>query len=234
MRRLPWSELPCRAFAGADTLRWWARDAVKNHLASTASRSSGAGVALTFDDGPWPGVTDRVLDVLEEFDARATFFCVGRNVRRHPELVHRIRAAGHAVGSHSMSHPTPLDTKLPSLRREYVDGRRALEDVLEEPVALFRPPHGQLCLGSAAVVHRAQMRTWLWSVDPQDWLPGRRPEEIVEVAAAAGPGDVVLLHDWVEQPEHPSATDRSATLAALPTILSTLRSRDLVLEALPA
>src|SRR3954451_6188313 len=109
-------------------------------------------VALTFDDGPHPGFTDRILDVLAELDVRATFFCVGKNAERHPGLLRRLRAEGHAIGSHSYSHPHPQQTAPATLARDYRRGRQVIEDVLSEGVTLFRPPHGHLSPASAWIV----------------------------------------------------------------------------------
>ena len=205
---------------------------VKDSVAQVNRRVADGGVALTFDDGPQPGTTDRILDVLAELDIRATFFCVGRNARRHPQLVRRIRAEGHAVGSHSMTHPHPRGTALRELEREYAQGRRAVADALGADTRLFRPPHGHLGPASSVLVRRLAVTTWLWTVDPQDWRPGATVDGIVSVAARAASGDVVLLHDWVEQPEAPEALDRSATVAALPAIARAVRDQGLRLEAL--
>ena len=78
-------------------------------LGGVNRRVSPDAVALTFDDGPQPGSTGQILDILAELDVQATFFCVGRNAEAHPDLVRRMRSEGHAVGSHSYTHPRPGD-----------------------------------------------------------------------------------------------------------------------------
>ena len=220
--------LPAALSARAERLRWQAQDRV----AQVRRRVPDGSVGLTFDDGPQPGSTDRILDVLAELGARATFFCVGKNARAHPELVRRIRAEGHAVGSHSMTHPHPGETARSELRREYVDGRRAVSDVLGADTRLFRPPHGHVDPAGAVLLRRLAVSTWLWTVDPTDWRPGATVQDIASVACRADSGDVVLLHDWVEQPVADEALDRSATVAALPIIVEAIRERGLVLETL--
>jgi peptidoglycan/xylan/chitin deacetylase (PgdA/CDA1 family) len=187
-------------------------------------------VALTFDDGPQPGSTDVILNLLAELDVRATFFCVGKNALAHPELVQRMVAEGHAVGSHSLTHPHPAETTITKLSREYVAGRSAVAEASGSEPTLFRPPHGHLGLASAALVRQCRFQTWLWTVDPYDWRPGATAEEIAAVAGDARSGDVVLLHDWVEQPWEPSALDRSATVDALPAVVDRIRRRGLRLE----
>ena len=209
------------------------RRGLLNDVAGARLRVSDGVVALTFDDGPHPSSTSRILDVLAELDVRATFFCVGRNARDHPEIVQRALDEGHAVGSHSLTHPHPANTSYAELTREYVQGRRAVGDATGTDVQLFRPPHGHLGLRSAAMLRRQPITTWLWTVDPQDWRPGRTTEEVASVAAGAVSGDVVLLHDWVEQPYAPEALDRSATIDALPAIVSAVRQRGLQFSTLP-
>lgn len=194
--------------------------------------TSAGGVALTFDDGPHPSSTPRVLDALAEHGVPATFFCVGRNARLHPQLMARIRAEGHLIGSHSLTHPDPARTSIASLSADYREGRRAVAAVLGDDTPLFRPPHGHLGLRSAVVLRRQRLVPWLWSVDPGDWRPGVSSEHIAAVAGGAGSGDVVLLHDWVENPWAPSALDRSATIDALPAVISAIRARGLALVPL--
>jgi peptidoglycan/xylan/chitin deacetylase (PgdA/CDA1 family) len=212
---------------------WLAGWSLKDRSAGVARRVSDASVALTFDDGPHPSSTGPVLDVLAQLDVVATFFFVGRNARQHPALVRRALAEGHAVGSHSMNHPHPATTPLRDLAGEYRAGRRAVNDAAGRDVVLFRPPHGHLGFRSAAMVRRLGVSPWLWTVDPEDWRPGRTSRDIVAVAARAQASDVVLLHDWVEQPCAPEARDRSATIEALPAIVRSIRDRGLHLTTLP-
>nr|WP_231134162.1 polysaccharide deacetylase family protein [Motilibacter deserti] len=191
-------------------------------------------VALTFDDGPQPGSTDRVLDVLGELGVQATFFCTGANAQAHPSLVRRIAAEGHTVGSHSRTHPTPQDIGARALAEDYLAGRSQVEQALGAPVPVFRPPHGRLTPASALLLRARRMSPWLWTVDPRDWAPGTSSAHVAAVASSARSGDVVLLHDWVEQPEAPEVLDRSATIAALPEIVRSLRSAGLTLVRLSA
>jgi peptidoglycan-N-acetylglucosamine deacetylase len=212
---------------------WLAGWQVKDALAGVGRRAPAGTVALTFDDGPHLSSTGRFLDLLAELEVVATFFCVGRNARDHPDLITRILAEGHALGSHSETHPHPAKMPLPQLRGEYRSGRESVAASAGRPVKLFRPPHGHLGYRSAVMVRREKLSPWLWTIDPQDWRPGVTPPEVIEVASRAGSGDVVLLHDWVEQPDAPEAHDRSATISALPAIVSSIRARGLVFTALP-
>lgn len=202
-----------------------ARYRVQARAARARYRSGHAGVALTFDDGPMPGTTDRVLDVLAELGVHASFFCVGRNAERAPALLRRIAAEGHAVGSHSLTHPNPWELTTQQVRAEYAAGRAAVEQALGAPAPLFRPPHGRLSLRTASILRRH--RPVLWSNDPQDWRAGTGREQIERIVGAAVDGDVVLLHDWIEQPEAPQCLDRSPTIEALPAVVAAVRSRGL-------
>jgi peptidoglycan-N-acetylglucosamine deacetylase len=184
-------------------------------------------VALTFDDGPWPHSTEQILNILTQRRAPATFFTVGRQVQRYPDLVRQELAAGMAVGSHSWSHPQPFD-RLPlgHLRDEITHGRRTLELLGVRPVG-FRPPGGA---ASATVLAAAQglgEPTVLWNVDPADWHPGVTADQLVQrVLAAVRPGAIVLLHD--------GGGDRSATVAALPAIIDGLHRLGLTLTVVPS
>jgi peptidoglycan-N-acetylglucosamine deacetylase len=196
------------------------RSALENGSARRAA-------ALTFDDGPDAVFTPRVLDVLAQHRAQATFFVVGKRAARHPELVRRIVAEGHAIGSHSFSH---LDAGMLSwleLLRDYRAGRRAVEQVLGSRVRLFRPPKGHYSGRSAIAVRLAGMRPWLWTIDSEDWRPGVTADELLGRTEALAAGDVVLLHDAMELPLAPEAEDRSATVAALPRLIDAVRQRGL-------
>ncbi len=203
-------------------------------VAGASYRVPRGAVALTFDDGPHPDSTGRVLDVLADLDVRATFFCVGKNARAHAPLLRRALAEGHSVGSHSLTHPHPAEVGLRALTAEYLQGRDAVSAVAGDDVPLFRPPHGHLAPGSALMLRRRRLVPWLWTVDPQDWRPGASTRDIASVASRARSGDVVLLHDWVEQPFAPEVLDRSPMIDALPAIVRAVRERDLVFTTLPS
>jgi peptidoglycan-N-acetylglucosamine deacetylase len=184
-------------------------------------------VALTFDDGPWPHTTAQILTILTQRQAPATFFVVGRQVERYPQLVRREQAAGMALGSHSYSHPQPFD-RLPvtRIRDEIAHGRRTLVPLGVRPVG-FRPPGGAASPAVATAARGFGDRTVLWSVDPADWQPGVASNQLVwRVLAAVRPGAIVLLHD--------GGRNRSATVAALPAIIDGLRRLGLTLTIVPS
>jgi peptidoglycan/xylan/chitin deacetylase (PgdA/CDA1 family) len=189
-------------------------------------------VALTFDDGPDPRHTPEILDELRRLDAVATFFLVGDRAAAHPHLVRRMVAEGHAVGSHSRSHPEPWRLSMRALTREYRLGRALVEDAARCPVHLFRPPKGYVDLRGAAAMGRAGLTPWLWTIDTRDWVPDATSAEIAASVDGLRSGDIVLLHDAIEGPLAPAALDRSATVAALADIVAVARERRLRLVTL--
>lgn len=190
-------------------------------------------VALTFDDGPDPVYTPRVLDTLADHGAVATFFLLGQSASRHEGLVRRMVREGHGIGSHSWSHPPPWSTNWSALLADYRMGRRAVEQAAGRRCALFRPPRGEIDGRGSVVMRALGLRPWLWSVDPEDWRPGIGAHKIVTGARAAAAGDVVLLHDGLAGSESARGHDRSATVEALAEIIAVVRGKGLALTTLP-
>jgi peptidoglycan/xylan/chitin deacetylase (PgdA/CDA1 family) len=175
-------------------------------------------VALTFDDGPWPGQTDAVLAVLDEKDVPATFFMVGARVKAHPEIARRVVRAGHAVGNHTFRH-TLLGSAPPGIvRREIRRADQAITRATGVTPRWFRAPAGELSPEVFRELRRDGLRSALWTVDPHDWGEGVKAATIARrVIAAARPGAIILLHD--------GGGDRRETVRALPRIIDGLRSK---------
>jgi peptidoglycan/xylan/chitin deacetylase (PgdA/CDA1 family) len=156
---------------------------------------------LTFDDGPNPEVTPRLLEVLERAGVRATFFVIGRFVRECPELVREIRAAGHVVGNHTETHPWLAWQTERRIREELSGASAAIEDVLGENVRYFRCPHGARRPAVLRVVREMGMVPVQWNAICQDWKPLgaeeilRRAVRGVERNRRRGVGTNVVLHD---------------------------------------
>lgn len=150
---------------------------------------------LTFDDGPHADITPRVLDVLDEFDAKATFFVLTANAQRHPDLIHETLRRGHDLALHTRTHPRLTETPLGRLRDEICAARRDLESVAGIEIDWFRPPYGAQNIRSLSVVKLCGMQTVLWSVDSRDWK-GLTPENPLERSLKfLEPGGILLLHD---------------------------------------
>lgn len=153
-------------------------------------------IALTFDDGPEPGVTERVLAILERHRVPAAFFMLGRNVRRYPDLVRRVADAGHVVGNHSDSHLDGWRVRTAELLADFERGADALANVLRHPPHWMRPPYGHFTLPLIAWCRQQRQRMVMWDVAPPDYCPGIAPRVVRQsLDDWLRPGSIVLLHD---------------------------------------
>jgi len=167
----------------------------------TLTHGGNAGeIALTFDDGPNHPHSLRLLDVLAKYNARATFFLIGRYVRQRPEIARAIQLAGHAIGNHTYAHPNLIFVSAARLRLELEDCRKELEDTLGASAPLFRPPFGGRRPNVLRIAREMGLTTVMWSVTGYDWnappagtivhkvsrqIEGRRRSQ----------SEIVLLHD---------------------------------------
>lgn len=149
---------------------------------------------ITYDDGPHPDVTPKVLDVLDEFDASATFFLLTENAQRYPELVADMMARGHEIGLHTRTHPRLPNVGWSRLHDEIVVARRDLEEVAGREVTWFRPPYGAHGVRSIAMVKSQGMKTLLWSVDSRDYK-GITGDPVAFSRNEIEKGGILLLHD---------------------------------------
>ena len=172
-------------------------------------------VAMTFDDGPHPRLTPVLLDVLKARGIRATFYVIGQNVRRYPQLVGRMVAEGHEIGNHTHRHPRLSDLGVTGIQREIDQTSRAVFAATGKIPVTMRPPYGAITMNQRKMVYQTRgLPTVLWSVDPQDW---RRPgSDIVaeRIVDHAHRGAVILAHDI-----------HRGTIRAMPTALDGLIAR---------
>ena len=196
------------------------------HTQRTLSRDSGM-VALTFDDGPDPRFTELTLDVLRRFSVKATFFMVGARARSRPDLVRQVLAEGHSIGSHSDTHPEIVTLRARAVLREYREGRDTLSRIAGRPVLLCRPPKGRIDLTGGCALRTLGMTPWLWTLSGEDWTPGITAAGIRDAIGSPAAGDVILLHDGLEQPVDPSARDRSEMIRALEQLIPEVLDRGL-------
>jgi peptidoglycan/xylan/chitin deacetylase (PgdA/CDA1 family) len=160
---------------------------------------------LTFDDGPTPGVTDQVLAFLEKYHAKATFFCIGRNVERHPEIYKRILSGGHRTGNHTYSHLKGWYTP----DQQYYDDIALAAQYINSD--LYRPGYGMITLPQIKHL-RNTYKIVLWDVMSYDFAYNTSPEKCLDnVIRYAKPGSIVVFHDSLK------AADK--VLYALPRIL---------------
>lgn len=156
---------------------------------------------LTYDDGPTPGVTDRLLAVLSEHDATATFFILIPRLRRFPGLVDEILAGGHEIGLHGTDHRRQTSLRRAELREEAVRGRRELEDATGRQVRWFRPPYGAQSPASWRAAVSAGLTPVMWSVQVDDWLTLPAGEHLAHVRDRPLGGEMLLLHDGFAEAE---------------------------------
>ncbi|NLG75352.1 MAG: polysaccharide deacetylase family protein [Xanthomonadaceae bacterium] len=179
-------------------------------------------IHLTFDDGPDPDFTPRVLDVLGEAGMRATFFAIGKQARRFPELIRRAVAEGHEVANHSFSHRHPWFVRERTARAEVRECAEVLSDVLGQRPRFFRPPHGRrrACMDDEA--RRLGAQTVLWHLSAIDWGPFGRADRIEKRLERIRPNDIVLMHDGKNEHNRPDEL-----LRVLPQALRHLQTRGL-------
>lgn len=146
-------------------------------------------VFLTFDDGPIPEVTPWVLDTLDRYGIKATFFMVGDNVRRHPELLEEVRRRGHAVGNHTMHHLQGM--KVTAYR--YMHDISEANDLIDSP--LFRPPHGLLRWKQARAI-KDRYNLVMYDLVTRDYSKKLNPEQVFNnVRRYARNGSIIVFHD---------------------------------------
>ncbi len=196
-------------------------------------------LAITFDDGPNPTMTPKLLDLLERHNASATFFVIGQYARQNPELLRETVARGHVIGNHTDSHPNLFWSSRGQTRDELRRCHDAMATALTAHPNFFRPPFGWRNPWLAAAARDLQLRVVTWTLLPGDWLAPddqwliRRMHSISSHAksgvspssASLSGGDILCLHDGGHRAQN---TDRTHTLAALDQCLP--RWRDLGLE----
>ncbi|MFD1465909.1 polysaccharide deacetylase family protein [Lapidilactobacillus mulanensis] len=167
-------------------------------------------IALTFDDGPNPGTTDKILSALQRHYAKATFMLWGEHVKQHPALVQQALAQGHAFGTHTYSHQSLLELTDEEIIAEMAQSDDVIKQVIGETPQFCRPPYGDIDAHVARLINRAAV---IWSVDSEDWKSHDETQILARIKNYASDGDIVLMHDI--QP---------ATANVLPQVLDYLQS----------
>ncbi|MBK7681539.1 MAG: polysaccharide deacetylase family protein [Bacteroidetes bacterium] len=147
---------------------------------------------LTFDDGPTPEVTSSVLDHLSLHNAKATFFCIGENVKKHPTLYNRIKTEGHAIGNHTNTHPNSWKVKYDFYLKDVEEARKVIDS------NLFRPPYGKLTPRTLFAL-RKKFRIIMWDVISCDFDDKVSAEQVEQnVVDYATNGSIIVFHDSVK------------------------------------
>lgn len=193
----------------------------------TRGPGQGGRVYLTFDDGPDADWTPRVLDVLAAERVVATFFMIGREARRLPELTRRVVAAGHEVANHGYAHRHPWTLTAPAAEREVEDGAAAIADVVGIAPRFYRPAHGRLRRAMLDAAVQGGQEVVGWSRSAIDWGPFADVARIRRRLKRIEAGEIVLMHDGRNRHNRPAALVR-----CLPACLAALASRRLVASPL--
>lgn len=213
------------------TMRWPAHpiQSIKSRLlhpfTGTITRvdTSQPSMALTFDDGPHPDYTPRVLELLAAHQAKATFFVVGQAAEQHPDLIDRIRAQGHALANHTYSHALMTAISRQERRDEVLACARLIGP---QATRLFRPPWGAQSHASRRDLRRLGYQVVAWDTQVEDWLRQPPTDLAKRIISQARSGSIVLLHDAVRpaKPDSPSCLDRGYLIEALSIALPVLAS----------
>lgn len=152
-------------------------------------------VYLTFDDGPIPEVTPWVLDQLDKYNATATFFCIGENAQRYPEILQETLRRGHHIGNHTQNHCNGRETSTD----EYLKQVQHFKHSTAVSTKLFRPPYGRLSLAQSKGVRRLGYRIVMWDVLSYDWQKELSATTIVDkLKKFIKPGSIIVFHDSVK------------------------------------
>lgn len=167
----------------------------------------GKAVYLTFDDGPIPEVTPKVLEILDKYGVKATFFMVGENIDKHPEVFEQVVKAGHAIGNHTYNHMKGWRVSTAT----YLDNVRQWEEAVERnypndyPALVlnrFRPPYGRTWVWQRKAVMKMGYEIYLWDVLTRDYNPCRTPEAMLkQIKRETRPGSIINFHDSIKSNE---------------------------------
>ena len=178
---------------------------------------TGTAVYLTFDDGPIPEVTPKVLEILDRYQVKATFFMVGENIDKHPEVYEQVRQAGHAVGNHTYNH----------MKGWRVSTKEYLSNVAKFPkeTKLFRPPYGKATFCQRHALVKQGYRIIYWDVLTRDYDRRVTPAQMLDrIKRETRPGSIINFHDSLKSNER--------MLAVLPQVIEYLQAQGYVLRAL--
>ena len=157
-------------------------------------------VALTFDDGPHPKYTPQILKILYENEAAATFFVVGENAERYPELVRAEHDLGFEIGNHTYTHFRLNEKSINALYKDIKKADEIISSITGKTPGLFRPPEGKHNGKVDEIIKRAEKKAVLWMVDTRDWAHTEKDKIVGNIKNNVKNGSVILFHDYIVPP----------------------------------
>lgn len=186
-------------------------------------------IYLTFDDGPTPKVTEWVLDILETYNAKATFFCIGANVEKHPEIFNEILEYGHTIGNHTLQHlkgwKTPKEKYLKDVEKAQSLMKGYIKNSKYGISKLFRPPYGKITPGQGKSLIEKGYKVIMWDVLSFDWDESVTKEACTKnVTSKAKKGSIIVFHDSIKSERN--------MMYALPRVLEYFSKKHYTFKAL--
>jgi peptidoglycan/xylan/chitin deacetylase (PgdA/CDA1 family) len=177
--------------------------------------------SLTFDDGPSPEYTPKILEVLRRYNAKATFFALGASAQKYPELLDNIHNEGHAIGNHTFDHTSFPMYSSRQRRKQLTDCQKIISKY--QNVKLFRPPYGHQNISSRFDLLLLGYKVITWDVIAEDWLEHSAEQMADTVINKMKPGSIILFHDALNNVFEQRLADRQPTIKAVEMILDRLK-----------
>ncbi|MFK7782301.1 polysaccharide deacetylase family protein [Psychroserpens sp.] len=154
---------------------------------------------LTFDDGPTPEITNWTLNLLKQYNAKATFFCIGANIKKHPDIFQNIVNSGHAIGNHTQHHVKGWTTKTNDYIKQVLEAEKQIEIHQPKTSNLFRPPYGQIKPKQGKKLMALNYKIIMWDVLSFDWQKETSEEDCLNnVISKSKQGSIIVFHDSVK------------------------------------
>lgn len=174
----------------------------KDGVIFSGNTSCGKKIALTFDDGPHPVKTMEILELLNQYGIKATFFVIGENAEYYPELVAQEASRGHEIANHSYSHPNMSKFTESEIEEQIKRADEAIRKACGITCKLFRPPEGAYSENTVKIAEKLKKRTIIWTVDTMDWARSPCDKIVENVKTNVTSGSIILYHDYTHKDAH--------------------------------
>ena len=158
---------------------------------------AGKKIALTFDDGPHPKLTKRILEVLDKYSIKSTFFVIGENVKNYPNELKKIYEKGHEIGNHTYSHSILKSMPKDKIQDEIINTEKQVREICDCNMSLVRPPCGIYDETLEKIAEEKDSKIVLWTIDTHDWAHASKKNIVNNVLKNIKDGDIILFHDYV-------------------------------------